>query len=455
MRFILIAYLGTGFILLINWLLTIFSVKKALTVFNNQKTITELLKNLYDDNLLNNFCYTYGLKGNNLIIEVISSIYGSSGNEGESHAIIEKFKVKYNKFSKPVISMVAAFFIFSLSLLQYYSGMLFMIAVVSVIIAVLLKLKSDNVLSLAVKNIGEVYIRILCDEDKKRYNNKINIMNTISSKLDSQISYLKNCSNNTNNNSKASVETNEKLNNVLNSLQKIYDFSVEESKKSPFDALTHLEKSVSDFNKMITDARTEYNDNLQLYNDSLDKINEIGKVEKNVYSLSKKTIDLVDSFNETYLSVAKSIKEVCETELSEFVEDSKFTFSNLNAVTGEIYDKIKNIFNEHVENSNKICQIALQGFADITQNMSGMHHSAIDILNNINATNQNTEKAIIALCAANYKLVDLLENDISDANSSMKHFLKDSKYNLSDYFQSINVELDNLSKKIDAAIGKK
>ncbi|MBO5452665.1 MAG: hypothetical protein J6A05_07470 [Oscillospiraceae bacterium] len=432
------------------------SVKKALTKLSDYNSVKKLSAVLGKETELLNYCTDNGISRNNLIIEVISAIFKSSGDGREGQLAGENFKTKYNRYVMPVFCLSIAFLIFSVVMLFQGRSDLFLAAVIALALVLMHKVKSDNVLADALGTIGELYIPVLCDAELKRFNRTMETMKSVASKLDSEIAYLKSCSENSDKSQKFALKTNQNLDDIIAALQKIYDFSVEESKKSPFDALGNLNKSVDKFNAVVADAKSNYNENMQLYRNCLSNINDLGKVEASVALMSKKTIESVDKFSDTYIKLAESIKSVMEAQLGEFVSDSKFTFSNLNMMSAEIYEKMKAIFSEHVETSNKMCQIADNGFKEIISLAENMHNTAVGALDNMVKTNENIEKAVMALCAANYKLVDVLENnDAHEANSSMKQFLNESKYNLSDYFQSVTADLDDLTKKVDAALTKK
>ena len=141
--------------------------------------------------------------------------------------------------------------------------------------------------------------------------------------------------------------------------------------------------------------------------------------------------------------------------MEEFVSDAKFSFTNLNSTSGDIYDNVSKIFEKHVETADRLCAQSAEGFEKIRELTEKHCANTEKTLLQMAAVSRASEKAIAALCSANCILIDSVAAGDTEAGNNLRQILKgDTGISLSGHFNQISENMEKAEAAIKKLSGK-
>lgn len=452
-------YFVLSAVFLILWIKNISSVSKAVKALSDADKL-QALGACKSPEERRSFCAGCKISENNIFFRAVSEIALNKydGSTPDIQMLYDRLKTEAEKPSVLLFRLTYSMLFISVLLLAfgYMQGVSRVYCCAAVFVAInLFKLKSDSILNRASCCITDMCVPVLCPIGKTRFSRRMSALDSVIKQLEQETKSMRLSADNTGQSKKSAEAAEKHLSQISSLLNELYKISEEESKKSPFTVLSAINDSIDSFNAAVSAAQNSYNDNFNSYKSVLNNMSDIAQIEKNVKKLSDKTVKSVEEFSDTYTGIAKEIHDILNDGLDKLIEDSRFSFTNLNTMSEEIYEQIKNIFEQHVASANDMCRISESGFSDIQKQLNDYCKLSADRLNEIVRINKNTEKGIMALCSVNCRLIEAIEKDGGSANAAAKQLIKTGgAENLSEYFMSLSVNMEKAAEYLEKLTGK-
>lgn len=300
-------------------------------------------------------------------------------------------------------------------------------------------------------DISDVFIPTLCPGGREKFNKRMKALNDINSRLKEETKNARKSAENTAENSKTAKNAADFLNSIDETLKQIYTHNIETDKLSPYEALKMFSASVDKLNHIYDTASKDFEKQFGAYANAFSRMKDIASVEKSVKDISLSAVSKLETMEKSNNEITASIKDILEKNIEEFVSDAKFSFTNLNTTTGEVYDNVSKIFEKHVEAADRLCVKSTEEFEKL-RGLTEKHCANTEkTLLQMAKVSRASEKAISALCSANCILIDSVASGDTEAGNNLRQILKgNTNVSLSEHFNKISENME----KAETAIKK-
>lgn len=304
-------------------------------------------------------------------------------------------------------------------------------------------------------DISDVFIPALCPCGREKFNKRMSALNNVNSRLKEETKTARKTAENTAESSQKAKAAADSLDSIDETLKQLYTHEVETDKLSPYEALKMLNTSVDKLNHLYDAAGKDFEKQFGAYTNVFSRMKDIASVEKSVKDMSLSAVSKLETMEKSNNEITASIKDILEKNMEEFVSDAKFSFTNLNSTSGDIYDNVSKIFEKHVETADRLCAQSAEGFEKIRELTEKHCANTEKTLLQMAAVSRASEKAIAALCSANCILIDSVAAGDTEAGNNLRQILKgDTGISLSGHFNQISENMEKAEAAIKKLSGK-